>query len=438
MGCTGSNQTVEAPNGETMEFALQLGLAQKTCKVSGEKRKETIAKKKKELSNYFKPEHMKTAMNITQSIIKDENFIIVMVILNKLFESIKSKLNSLAPSGECPTSLRPPLDSIVYASKKLNIDELNQLREKISKMYGEDYIKKASNNEDQIVNQELIQKLNETIPEETIKKKLTTFINEEKIIRASKKSMTKSNVTNNNSSVNNQSQNQAKKNNESNLKKSEDKTNQSSRQSQPSNTNTNNPRKDPEDVLKLLEDKNYNPFDQETCKTLKPGEEIEQKKDEKNYIDLDNQETYKTMHISVANPENKDNPREGDINDIFAKDAKVKDPFDVDTIKLKEEDKDKENKKPEEIDNFDPAKMPNPLDIPTLKVEEMPIIGTKEGADPFDKNAKIDDPFNCETLKDEEMNVKPNEGADPFDKNAKINDPFNCETLKEEEINVKG
>ena len=88
----------------------------------------------------------------------------------------KSKLNLLAPSGECPISLRPPLDSIVYASKKLNIDELNQLREKISKMYGEDYIKKASNNEDQIVNQELIQKLNETIPEETIKKKLTTFI----------------------------------------------------------------------------------------------------------------------------------------------------------------------------------------------------------------------------------------------------------------------
>lgn len=39
MGCTGSNQTVEAPNGEIMEFALQLGLAQKTCKVLGEKKR---------------------------------------------------------------------------------------------------------------------------------------------------------------------------------------------------------------------------------------------------------------------------------------------------------------------------------------------------------------------------------------------------------------
>ena len=153
MGCTGSNQTVEAPNGATVEFAMLLGLAQKTCKVLSEKRKETIAKKRKELSNYLKPEHMQTAKSKTESIIKDENFISVMVILNKLFESIKSKLNSLVPGGECPISLRPPLDSIVYVSKKLNIEELNQLREKISQLYGEDYIKKASNNEDQIVNQ---------------------------------------------------------------------------------------------------------------------------------------------------------------------------------------------------------------------------------------------------------------------------------------------
>ena len=446
MGCTGSNQAIEDSNA-AVEFAMSLGLSKKRCEVLREKRMETIRKKRKDLSNYFKQEHMDIAMSKTEDILKDEKYVSIMDTLNELFEKIKNKINSLAGSKECPIALRPPLDSVIYASTRLNIEELNQLREKISQMYGSDYIKKAINNEDQIVNQELIKKLNEnTFSKETIKNRLVAFINEEKVIRASRASK-QSSI---NPSVNKQSIEQSKKSNESNIKRSEDKTNQKSVKSttngaktaessnQGQTSNTNDPPKDtvPIDILKLLDDKNYNPFDQKTVKTLNLDEQnVQQPQNgEKNNVDLLDQPTYKTMHISVANPDNKENPFEGDIKDIFDKNAKVKDPFDVETIKLEDIN---DNKKKEEIKEFDPEKMPNPLDIPTLKVDEMPIIVSKEGADPFDKNAKVEDPFNCPTLKEDEINMQ-KEGADPFDKNAKVNDPFNCPTLKEDEIDIKG
>ena len=455
MGCTGPNQAVEDSKA-AVEFAMSLGLSKKKCEVLREKRMETIRKKRKDLSNYFKQEHMDIAMSKTEDILKDEKYVSIMDTLNELFEKIKNKINSLTGSKECPIALRPPLDSVIYASTRLNIEELNQLREKISQMYGSDYIKKASNNEDQIVNQELIKKLNEnTFSKEIIKNRLVAFINEEKVIRASRASK-QSSI---NPSVNKQSIEQSKKNNESNIKRSEDKTNQKSVKSttngvktaessnQGQTSNTNDPPKDtvPIDILKLLDDKNYNPFDQKTVKTLNLDEQnVQQPQNgEKNNVDLLDQPTYKTMHISVANPDNKENPFEGDIRDInnkgkevdiFDKDAKVKDPFDVETIKLGDIN---DNKRQEEIKEFDPEKMPNPLDIPTLKIDEMPIIVSKEGADPFDKNAKVEDPFNCPTLKEDEINMQ-KEGADPFDKNAKVEDPFNCPTLKEDEIDIKG
>ena len=415
MGCTGSNQAIEDSKA-AVEFAMSLGLSKKRCEVLREKRMETIRKKRKDLSNYFKQEHMDIAMSKTEDILKDEKYVSIMDTLNELFEKIKNKINSLAGSKECPIALRPPLDSVIYASTRLNIEELNQLREKISQMYGSDYIKKASNNEDQIVNQELIKKLNEnTFSKEIIKGRLVTFINEEKVIRASRASK-QSSI---NPSVNKQSIEQSKKSNQSNIKSSEDKTNQKSVKSttngaktaessnQGQTSNTNDPPKDtvPIDILKLLDDKNYNPFDQKTVKTLNLDEQnVQQPQNgEKNNVDLLDQPTYKTMHISVANPDNKENPFEGDIKDIFDKNAKVKDPFDVETIKLEDIN---DNKKKEEIKEFDPEKMPNPLDIPTLKVDEMPIIVSKEGADPFDKNAKVEDPFNCPTLKEDEIDIK--------------------------------
>ena len=60
-------------------------------------------------------------------------------------------------------------------------------------------------------------------------------------------------------------------------------------------------------------------------------------------------ETYKTLNLSVENPDNKENPYEGNINDImgqtkeeecdapFNKNSKIKDPFGVRTIIIKEE-----------------------------------------------------------------------------------------------------
>ena len=77
--------------------------------------------------------------------------------------------------------------------------------------------------------------------------------------------------------------------------------------------------------------------------------EGENVKNSNNYIELLRVETYKTLNLSVENPDNKENPYEGNINDIigqikeeecndpFNKNSKIKDPFGGQTIIIEEE-----------------------------------------------------------------------------------------------------
>ena len=103
-------------------------------------------------------------------VLKFEKNIEAINILNPILERLQKNCDSMLTKKECPISLRPPLDSVLYASTRLQLEDLKQLKEIITKMYGGDYVKVAINNEDKIVNQDLISKLNEAnITEETIK-----------------------------------------------------------------------------------------------------------------------------------------------------------------------------------------------------------------------------------------------------------------------------
>ena len=155
-----------------------------------------------------------------------------------------------------------------------------------------------------------------------------------------------------------------------------------------------------------------------------------------NDIDLIGLDTLKTMNLSIANPDNKQNPFEGNINeinqfqpypvsgrltnmendgiiDVFAVPAPIRDNIPIDNGVL---------------DPFDPKNQNKIDDIfggPTLQLEEEPI--NNGGANPFDPNAKVDDPFGGPTIKEgEPIN---NGGADPFDPNANIDDPFGGPTI---------
>ena len=186
MGCTGRDQAVEITAQMVSDFALSIEIAEKKCKLIIKKRAETMKKKDDEIYAALKQRNLDLSLQRMESYLKDENYIAALLILKNIFDNIKVKSALMVSSKECPVSLRPPLDSIIYASTRLKLEELNDLIDKIKQMYGENYINKAKNNEDEIVNQILVTKLNGgNISKETVKERLSKFIKEKQAQRKS-------------------------------------------------------------------------------------------------------------------------------------------------------------------------------------------------------------------------------------------------------------
>ena len=80
-------------------------------------------------------------------------------ILGPLCEILKERVTYILTSSECPPDLRAQLDSIIYASTRMEIEELQTLRQIIAKKYGTAYVQKADTNGDKLVNVNLVEKL---------------------------------------------------------------------------------------------------------------------------------------------------------------------------------------------------------------------------------------------------------------------------------------
>ena len=370
------------------ELPMILDLVLNKCSLLIQKKTEIINMKYNEVIIALKQKNLDLAKLKMGNLIKFEKNIEAIIILKPILERIQKNCASMLSKKECPISLRPPLDSVLYASVRLQLEDLKQFREIIIQMYGRDYVKIAINNEDKIANQDLISKLKEAnLTEATIKERLTKVIKEL----------------------------QAKANNTNSAKKEEKDIFGGDTVG---NTIILNPQPSENIPIDLITRLNID--DNNSASNT----------DKNQIFDTLGGNTVETMHLSVANPDNKTNPYEETLDELFGttiqqissgrtlgldkslkiakggvidpfdkknKD-KIKDPFAVDTIELKgEEENLKKINKGEEIKPISPNFTDNPFDIPTI-IEEKLNNESKEGPDPFDTNIKIKDPFGGDTI----------------------------------------
>lgn len=93
------------------------------------------------------------------SLIREEDYITAYDILTPLLEILKERVTYIITSSECPADLRAQLDTVIYASTRVECEELYKLRDLIMSKYGSAYIQKADSNVDKLVNVNLIEKL---------------------------------------------------------------------------------------------------------------------------------------------------------------------------------------------------------------------------------------------------------------------------------------
>ena len=123
------------------------------------KRIESIRKKKKEIEKSLRENNLDVAKAKMDSIIREEDMMTVYDILTPLCEILKERVTYIITSSECPPDLRAQLDSVMYASTRVEISEFQVLRDLILRKYGTNYLQKADQNVDRLVNVNLVEKL---------------------------------------------------------------------------------------------------------------------------------------------------------------------------------------------------------------------------------------------------------------------------------------
>ena len=118
-----------------------------------------IKKKKDEIVAALKQNNLDIAKAKMESIIRLEDTITVYDILGPLCEILKERITYLMEAQEVPPDIKAQLDTIIYASSRVDIDDLYKLRDLVQRKYGSYYIQAADQNKDGLVNINVIEKL---------------------------------------------------------------------------------------------------------------------------------------------------------------------------------------------------------------------------------------------------------------------------------------
>ena len=186
MGIGGSKRNKEVEKFKPInaqEFKNLLNLSEKKCSLICNKKEENIYLIKEEIISCLNINNLDLAKSKMANLLKEEDYItIYYLILEPLLETLKEKCNYILSNNKCPKELRTPLDTILYAATRLEIDELKQLREIINQKYGSEYISRVDNNTDKLINEVLLEKLTlKDFSEELILVRLKLLCEEKKI-----------------------------------------------------------------------------------------------------------------------------------------------------------------------------------------------------------------------------------------------------------------
>ena len=143
------------------------------CKICCQTKNRIIEIKQSQIEIKLRQNNINTAKEKMKNILKEENEIAVYELLEPLLETLMEKCDSIISNKRCPSEIKNNLDTVLYASIRVEMEELQSFREKIIDIYGNKFVTKAQHNKEQSVNPDLIEKLQPKIfGEELINQRL--------------------------------------------------------------------------------------------------------------------------------------------------------------------------------------------------------------------------------------------------------------------------
>lgn len=150
--------TEDFPN-ET-EIRLKLAAIQTKLNLVKNQKTHSIKNIKDELFKYLQQKNLELCKHQMSKIIKEENLIANIDILISTIIILKEKVFFLYTKEKCPEKVLSQLETLIYSSKKLEIDELTSFIQILSKKFGQQFINDAYDNFSGLVNVNVLARFN--------------------------------------------------------------------------------------------------------------------------------------------------------------------------------------------------------------------------------------------------------------------------------------
>ena len=111
-----------------MEIKTYIMVGQNKLTLFRNKKVNVIKQKRQEIGKCLRENNLDVAKAKMDTLTKDEDIITCYDILGPICEILKEKVTYLLSSNECPPDLRAPLDTLMYAASRLEIEELHKLK----------------------------------------------------------------------------------------------------------------------------------------------------------------------------------------------------------------------------------------------------------------------------------------------------------------------
>ena len=131
MGCdlSSNNEKEEGPiTDKDLKFIIDIFLLRYNEYLN--QKKNNIDKVTWEIETFLKKDEIDLAKLKMENILKDENFISIYNLIEPIIKNIREKSNLIISNDECPPEIRNQLDTIIYASTRIEINELIEFRKK--------------------------------------------------------------------------------------------------------------------------------------------------------------------------------------------------------------------------------------------------------------------------------------------------------------------
>jgi vacuolar protein sorting-associated protein IST1 len=146
---------------------LQMGISRLTLMKN--KKINQIALIKDEIASLLHSGKEEMAMVKVESIINHENFITAVEVLMMYCAQLIERVFQIGSSDKCPPDIRIAVETIIWASTKIDCKELIEARQDLGAKFGFEFCRHAADNKDGYVNSIIRDKLVNTVPEEEMK-----------------------------------------------------------------------------------------------------------------------------------------------------------------------------------------------------------------------------------------------------------------------------